>query len=155
MQPFPQILSDKRIFVDFEPLRLSLMCGKLILNSAVLAWNWWRCNVFNSSTTFHIGQTLVTSLLILSDPGVSYATVSSLFLSREKERDVWAPCLLFGVSSDGFNYSWVPPSFPSLISSIHPFIFLLQLICTPTTTSDHQCLSLLVSSGLVIWCFSL
>ena len=56
----------------------------------------------------------VTSVRVLSDPGLSHASVSSLFLCREKERNVWAPCLLLGVSSDGFNHSWVPSSFPSI-----------------------------------------
>lgn len=52
----------------------------------------------------------VNSVRVLSDPGLSHASVSSLFLCREKERDVWASCLLLGVSSDGFNHPWVPSS---------------------------------------------
>ena len=32
------------------------------------------------------------------------------FFYREKEGNVWAPCLLLGLSSDGFNHPWVPSS---------------------------------------------
>lgn len=85
-----------------------------------MAWNRW-----NWPWKSHIGRTQVNSVLVLSDPGLSHASVSPLFLCREKERDVWASCLLLGVPSDGFNHSWVLSSFPSLTLCIL-FIFLLD-----------------------------
>ena len=49
----------------------------------------------------------LTSSLPTSDPSLLHAPI--LFY-REKEGNVWAPCLLLGVSSDGFNHPWVPSS---------------------------------------------
>ena len=83
-----------------------------------------------SETTYW--SNLVNSVRVLSDPGLSHASVSSLFLCREKERDVWASCLLLGVSSDGFNHSWVPSSFPSITPP-------------PTHTHTHFCTLLFTS----------
>lgn len=59
----------------------------------------------------------LTSRLPPSDPILLHAPI--LFY-REKEGNVWAPCLLLGISSDGFNHPWVPSS--SL--PIPPFILL-------------------------------
>lgn len=85
-----------------------------------------------------VSSRFLCDVLVLSDPGLSHASVSSLFLCREKERDVWASCLLLGVSSDGFNHSWVPSSFTFLTPSppVYPSYSLLQPECTPVITSD-------------------
>lgn len=86
----------------------------------------------------HVGRTLVTSVLIVSDPGLSHASVSSLFLCREKERDVWASCLLLGLSSDGFNHSWVPSSFPHLCTLLF-FSYSQPLPTTSRLSSQTSC----------------
>lgn len=82
----------------------------------------------------HVGRTLETSVLVLSDPGLLHASVSSLFLCREKERDVRASRLLLGISSDGFNHSWVHSSFPRIIPQPHPTF---ARFCLSLATSMH------------------
>lgn len=74
-----------------------------------------------SRKSFSLGQPSslhpLTYSLPSSDPSLLHAPI--LFY-REKEGNVWAPCLLLGVSSDGFNHPWVPSS--SSPQSL-PFLF--------------------------------
>jgi len=73
---------------------------------------------------------VLLSLSFSSDPLLLHAPI--LFY-REKERNVWASCLLFGVTSDGFNHSWVPclsgdtPSLPPPLLFPLPFFFFFVL----------------------------
>lgn len=99
------------------------------LGMTVGGWRWWLSwfkRHFAADWAFPLAPPAVQSH---SGPGVGQWPCSDSFLCpvwpwppacprifplscREKEGDVWAPCLLFGVSSDGFNHSWVPPSTP-------------------------------------------
>lgn len=57
----------------------------------------------------------MTYNLFTSDLSLLHAQI--LFY-REKERNVWASCLLLGLSSDGFNHSWVPSTLLSMLSPL-------------------------------------
>lgn len=60
-----------------------------------------------------------------SDPRLLHAPI---LFCREKEGNVWAPCLLLGVSSDGFNHPWVPSSSSPQSLSFSFFQTLFHLI---------------------------
>lgn len=79
---------------------------------------------------------------------------------REKERNVWASCLLFGVTSDGFNHSWVPCSSGATPSLPPPlFFYCSHFFCSralsktgiPSCPTSTILLSCLQSACLFLW----
>lgn len=90
----------------------------------------WFFNIPNYSLTHQ--SFLCSSFLILASRMPWFPSS----LCREKERDVWASCLLLGVSSDGFNYSWVS------------FAFFLYALPLPM----FSCIVLILDMGMpTIW----
>lgn len=89
----------------------------------------------------------MTYNLFTSDLSLLHAQI--LFY-REKERNVWASCLLLGLSSDGFNHSWVPSFHLSLLPSLFSFvIYSVQSRAKPTHFPRFESLSIGLSVASV------
>lgn len=93
----------------------------------------------------------LTSSFPTSDPRLLHAPI---LFCREKEGNVWAPCLLLGVSSDGFNHPWVPSSsYPQSLpfSSFFQALFHLIPLCLFSFFRDVAPAMLVFYLCLCLW----